>query len=285
MTEPRTFSRFWGKRCLGYFSWRRRRRFIHNPKVLDLITELVLSEAPDLVAITGDLVQLGSVEEIKEAASWLRQLSKETKVFVVPGNHDVYVKSSVKLIREFWGPYIHLVDNSFPGVLRLGPVALIGLSSAYPAPFWSAAGMVKSEQLKRIRRIVAECGSQFVCLLLHHPLATDGVSRRKQLKDVRKLQREFLTLRANLILHGHLHANKEYELGSGLPVFCTASASSADKGSPASYRVIDFNSDKLGVEVSSVLKILDLDQGVMRNENKIDWRCDFAVARSNGTSI
>ena len=131
MTEPRTFSRFWGKRCLGYFSWRRRRRFIHNPKVLDLITELVLSEAPDLVAITGDLVQLGSVEEIKEAASWLRQLSKETKVFVVPGNHDVYVKSSVKLIREFWGPYIHLVDNSF----RIGDVILKGIRLNVPCKY------------------------------------------------------------------------------------------------------------------------------------------------------
>ena len=91
MTEPLGFSRFWGKRSLGYFSWRRRRRFIHTKEVLDLITESVLSDDPDLITITGDLVQLGLPGEIREAKAWLRNLSKKAKVFVVPGNHDIYV--------------------------------------------------------------------------------------------------------------------------------------------------------------------------------------------------
>ena len=285
MTEPQSFSRFWGKRSLGYFSWRRRRRFIHTKKVLDLITESVLSDDPDLIAITGDLVQLGLAGEIREAEAWLRKLSKKTRVFVVPGNHDIYVKSSVKLVRESWGPYLHLMDNSFPGVITMGSVVVIGLSSAYPAPVWSAGGRIKSEQLERLRRIMRGFKDKFVCILLHHPVTADGVAVRKQLKDLEALQKNFLNLKTNLILHGHLHLNKQYCLGSGLRVFCTASGSSMERVNPASYRLIDFNVDRLGVDVSSVLKTLDLDNGNLHEKENIKWRSDLAVADSGRMSI
>tara|TARA_B100000579_G_scaffold210776_1_gene172197 strand:+ start:148 stop:1005 length:858 start_codon:yes stop_codon:yes gene_type:complete len=285
MTEPLGLSRFWGKRSLGYFSWRRRRRFIHTKKALDLITESVLADDPDLVAITGDLVQLGLASEIEEAKTWLRNLSKKTKVFVVPGNHDIYVKSSVKLVRELWGPYLHLMGNSFPGVIRMGSVIVLGLSSAYPAPVWSAEGRIKSEQLETLRRAMREFENKFVCVLLHHPITADGVAGRKQLKDLEVLQKDFLRLKTNLILHGHLHVNKQYSLGSGLQVFCTASASSMERGSPASYRLIDFNVDRMGVDVSAVLKTLNLDNGELQEKEHMKWRSDLTVMDSGGMSI
>ena len=285
MTEPLGFSRFWGKRSLGYFSWRRRRRFIHTKEVLDLITESVLSDDPDLITITGDLVQLGLPGEIREAKAWLRNLSKKAKVFVVPGNHDIYVKSSIKLVRELWRPYLHLMGNSFPGFVRMGSVIVIGLSSAYPAPVWSAEGRINSEQLETLRRIMREFENKFVCILLHHPITTDGVSVRKQLKDLGILQKDFLNLKTNLILHGHLHVNKRYSLGSELKVFCTASASSMESVSPASYRLIDFNEDRLGVEVSSVLKTLNLDSGELHEKENMKWRSDLVVTNSGRVSI
>ena len=285
MTEPLGFSRFWGKRSLGYFSWRRRRRFIHTKEVLDLITESVLSDDPDLITITGDLVQLGLPSEIREAKAWLRNLSKKARVFVVPGNHDIYVKSSIKLVRELWSPYLHLMGNSFPGFVRMGSVIVIGLSSAYPAPVWSAEGRINSEQLETLRRIMREFENKFVCILLHHPITTDGVSVRKQLKDLEVLRKDFLNLKTNLILHGHLHVNKRYSLGSELKVFCTASASSMESVSPASYRLIDFSEDRLGVDVSSVLKTLNLDSGELHEKENMKWRSDLAVTDSGRVSI
>ena len=180
---------------------------------------------------------------------------------------------------------MHLRNDSFPGLVRMGSVVVIGLSSAYPAPLWSAGGKIEPEQLDILRRIIPDFESTFVCILLHHPITTDGVSVRKQLKDTYMLQREFLRLNTNLILHGHLHINKQYELGSGLQVFCTASASSRKRESPASYRVIDFDADGLGVDVSSLLKTLNLENGELKEKEKMEWRSDFGVTTLGGTSI
>ena len=66
--------RFWaltGKRRLGYLSWMRRRRHRHRRDILARIAAGARAEGPDLVAVTGDLVQLGLAGEIDEAAQWL----------------------------------------------------------------------------------------------------------------------------------------------------------------------------------------------------------------------
>ena len=230
-------------------------------------------------------MQLGLGNEIEEAKAWLRNLSKKTKVFVVPGNHDIYVKSSVKLVRELWEPYLHLTGNSYPGIVRMGSIVVIGLASAFPAPVWSAEGRIKSEQLETLRRILPEFENKFVCVLLHLPITTDGVSGRKQLKDLEALQREFIHLKTNLILHGHLHVNKQYSLGSELQVFCTASGSSMERANPASYRVIDFNVDRFGVDVSCVLKALNLDDGELYEKEHVKWRSNLAVKDLGGMLI
>ena len=130
-----------------------------------------------------------------------------------------------------------------------------------------------------------EFENKFVCILLHHPITTDGVSVRKQLKDLEVLQKDFLNLKTNLILHGHLHVNKRYSLGSELKVFCTASASSMESVNPASYRLIDFSEDRLGVDVSSVLKTLNLDSGELHEKENMKWRSDLAVTDSGRVSI
>ena len=72
----------------------------------------------------------------------------------------------------------------------MGSIIVMGLSSAFPAPVWSAEGRIKSEQLETLRRILPEFENKFVCILLHHPITTDGVSGRKQLKDLEALQRD-----------------------------------------------------------------------------------------------
>ena len=94
-----------------------------------------------------------------------------------------------------------------------------------------------------------------------------------------------MNLKINLILHGHLHVNKQYSLGSELKVFCTASASSMESVSPASYRLIEFNEDRLGVNVSSVLKTLNLDSGELQEKENMKWRSDLAVTDSARMSI
>ncbi|MGZ9033513.1 MAG: hypothetical protein ACXW25_03750, partial [Rhodospirillales bacterium] len=44
------------KRIFGYWSWRRRRVFIHSGVVLEALSRDLAATAPDHVAVTGDLV-------------------------------------------------------------------------------------------------------------------------------------------------------------------------------------------------------------------------------------
>ena len=55
--------------------------------------------------------------------------------------------------------------------------------------------------------------------------------------------------------------------------------------SPASYRLIDFKEDRLGVDVSSVLKTLNLDSGELHEKENMKWRSDLAVTDSGRVSI
>ena len=46
------------KRLTGYLSWQRRRRHLHLPEQLALLVQDLHSQAPDHIAVTGDLTQI-----------------------------------------------------------------------------------------------------------------------------------------------------------------------------------------------------------------------------------
>ncbi len=70
---PRVTARaLMNQRVLGYLSWQRRRYRVHRREVLDALVEDMRAEAPDHVAITGDLVNISLPAEFIQAATWLR---------------------------------------------------------------------------------------------------------------------------------------------------------------------------------------------------------------------
>ena len=92
------------KRILGYVNWQRnRRRFLHDG-VIDAIVDDMKANAPDHIAVTGDLVNLALDREIELARLWLETLGDPHDVSVVPGNHDAYVPGALDRICRAWGP-------------------------------------------------------------------------------------------------------------------------------------------------------------------------------------
>jgi 3',5'-cyclic AMP phosphodiesterase CpdA len=49
------------KRILGYVNWHRGRKLVHRREILDLLTRDIVERKPDHIAVTGDLVNLGSL--------------------------------------------------------------------------------------------------------------------------------------------------------------------------------------------------------------------------------
>src|SRR3972149_854950 len=119
-----------GKRVTGYINWQRKRQFIHDPAVLAKIVADIKAQAPDHIAVTGDIANIGLRQEYLHGRDWLESLGSARDVPFVPGNHDVYVAEAAYFAARQWTAYMCDDDGSdgFPFVRRRGPGAIIGLA-------------------------------------------------------------------------------------------------------------------------------------------------------------
>jgi 3',5'-cyclic AMP phosphodiesterase CpdA len=201
------------KRILGYLSYRLKRKMVHDRAVLAALVDDLRQHAPDHVAITGDLTNIGLPEEFASTAQWLHALGASEALTVIPGNHDVYVALPWRQSLERWSPFmsdpgapIHDAGG-FPFVRRRGEVALIGVSTACPSPPHRATGRIGAEQLARLAQQLKQLGAQglFRIVLIHHPPIAGMMSHRKRLTDDAAFRALIECVGAELILHGHHH--------------------------------------------------------------------------------
>jgi 3',5'-cyclic AMP phosphodiesterase CpdA len=196
-----------GKRGLGYLNWLRKRRSIHRPEVLAAIVADLKAQAPQHIAVTGDLINLSLSSEFAPARAWLEALGAPEDVTFVPGNHDTYVRAVVGLPENQWGAFMRGDDgDAFPFVRRRGPLALIGLSSSLPTLPLAATGRLHNDQLSRLGDILDRVGREglFRIVLIHHP-PTPGANRFRRLGDAAALREVLQKHGAELVLHGHHH--------------------------------------------------------------------------------
>ncbi len=250
------------KRTLGYLNWQCRRKDVFSGALVDRLIADIKEHAPDHIAVTGDIVNLGLPSELEAAAGWLRALGSRSDVSVVPGNHDTYVRlhrdSGVARWREYMlsdafgdqilGEIAGRADG-FPFVRNLGQVALIGLNSAVPTPPFVAAGALGEAQIARLPFILQKLEKLGVVrvVLIHHPPLARQTSRRRGLRDADALEGVLKQSGAELVLHGHNHTNSLtwLEGRSGrIPILGIASAGMATAaegaGALARYNLIRF---------------------------------------------
>ncbi|MEO1199216.1 MAG: metallophosphoesterase [Pseudomonadota bacterium] len=254
------------KRALGYANWQRKRKRIHQAAILERIVTDLKRHEPDLIAVTGDLVNVAASTEWHAARRFLEHLGPPGRVFLVPGNHDVYVSSAVDAVRKIWGDYLigdgdrrnplapaglaNDPHRGFPWLALRGDVALIGCSSAVATRAFMATGRLGSGQIERLRNTLIETGAKGLCriVLIHHPPLTRLGRPRRALDDAEALTDVLTKAGAEAILYGHNHtATLDWiEHASGrAAVIGTASASAiAYKSAPAAqYALIDVRRD------------------------------------------
>jgi 3',5'-cyclic AMP phosphodiesterase CpdA len=231
------------KRLTGWLSWRSNRKFIHQSRVLDMVVEDLAARGADHVAVTGDLVNISLPDEFARAALWLNRLGDGDRVTVVPGNHDAYVavnwargagQWSSHMTNRGWQPEGAAptgVQSGFPFVRRIGPLALVGVSTALPMPPFIAAGRLGAAQLEALARTLSELRAPdtFRVVLIHHPPFAGGIYKRKALLDAGPFQDVIRAAGAELVLHGHMHVASLGQIGA-TPVIGVPSASAIRKG-------------------------------------------------------
>jgi 3',5'-cyclic AMP phosphodiesterase CpdA len=222
-----------GKRATGYLNWQRRRRFIHDAGVLAAIVADVKAQAPDHIAVTGDIANIALEQEFERGRKWLQELGSLRDVSYVPGNHDAYVPKAVRYAPQ-WAPYMSGDDGAvgFPYVRRRGPLALIGLSTAVSTALFMATGWLGEAQLARFAGTLDALAGEklFRVVLIHHPPVSQA-NWHKRLTDVAQFLQVIATHGAELVLHGHDHLHMLNWLagpdGAGVPALGVPSASAA----------------------------------------------------------
>lgn len=197
------------KRLLSQASWRRKRSAAHRPEVLDAIVADIAAQEPDHIVVTGDLTNFAAPEEFAAARLWLEGLAAPRDLTVSPGNHDALVGAGGPERFAPWTPW--LGDESapsFPQARVRGPVAIVNLCSAVPTAPLLAQGVLGDAQIAAAEELLAELGRRdlYRVVLVHHPVVSGVVSRRKSLTDQAALREVLKSAGAELVLHGHAHA-------------------------------------------------------------------------------
>src|SRR5260370_8710378 len=125
-----------GKRALGYLNWTRNRRKFHRRDVLDALVTDLQAQAPDHIAVTGDLVNLALEAEFAPARKWLESVGAPDRVTVIPGNHDAYVRATQHRFAQAWGHYLDSGDAAggvtLSSLRPRGPLAPRRVAAAGP---------------------------------------------------------------------------------------------------------------------------------------------------------
>jgi 3',5'-cyclic AMP phosphodiesterase CpdA len=252
-----------GKRVLGYVNWTRNRHKYQRREVLDALVTDMKSQAPDHIAVTGDLVNLALEAEFAPARAWLEGVGPPDRVTTIPGNHDAYVRATSHRFSETFAPYLTGDDGGigFPSVRRRGPLALISLSTAVPTLPLMATGTLGPNQLAALATVLERLATEdvFRVLLVHHPLKSDA--RQKRMTDAPQLLALLKRHGVELVLHGHDHVHSTIWVegpNGNIPVLGVPSASALAHGHypAAAYNLLRIEKDNAGWRCEQTVRSL-----------------------------
>jgi 3',5'-cyclic AMP phosphodiesterase CpdA len=259
-----------GKRATGYANWLHKRARQHDMALLARLVEDLKAQAPDHVAMTGDVVNIGLPAEIAEAEEWLRRLGHPDDVSFSPGNHDAYTPGSMPKLTETFAPW--MTDDGgargFPYLRRRGGVALIGLGSGVPTAPFVASGRLGGEQLARLATLLELTQAEGLgrVVLLHHPPHRGGARPLRGLGDAAAFEAVIARHGAELVLHGHNHQQSLHWLHGPekeTPIVGVASASARPQTHRpgAAYHLFEFSRENGQVRVALRARGLDAESG------------------------
>lgn len=223
-----TWSQRFSKRQLSVWSWRRRRS-VQRPEILEALREDLRQHQVPHVLLTGDITNFSLPAEFPAAAAWLRTIAAQSRISLVPGNHDALLPVAPNEGLDHWSEWMG-ASGEWPYMVRSQSVTVIGLCSARPTPPLRATGTLGAAQLERLEQVLREEGREgrLRVVLLHHPVADGAVQARKALLDRAALRDVLQRAGAELVLHGHArHARLEAVSGprDPIPVLCVPSSS------------------------------------------------------------
>lgn len=253
-----------GKRITGFLNWKMTRAKTLDGEGLTNLVRHMRDQAPDFVAVTGDLTNLALEAEINTAFNWLQTVGDADRVCVSPGNHDAYVPGALGRALTRWGDYVRgetVSPRGFPFVRRIGEMGVISCSSAVPTAPWISAGSFSEHQAERLARCLRLLGDggYFRVVLIHHPPDKESFHPRLGLWGGGRFRDVIEKYGAELILHGHTHKSSMHSVPGpigDIPVVGVAAAGAAQEGThgddPGRYNL--FRIERVGTSWSCTMR-------------------------------
>lgn len=194
-------------------------RFATATHLQRAVTHLLsLPRLPDVVLITGDCVDEGSVAEYERLRVCLQPL--EMPVYVIPGNHD-----NREHMRQVFGTQgVGHHETFMQYVVHAGPLRLIALDTLIPG---QAGGRLCHERLHWLEAQLTADRASPTILFQHHPPFAIGIPvlDRAGFGGVEDLSR-LIARHPNVerILAGHVHCHVQRRFHGTIAVTCPSTA-------------------------------------------------------------
>jgi 3',5'-cyclic AMP phosphodiesterase CpdA len=188
------------------------------PEQYEAMEQLIADRRYTVVAISGDLTQRARSGEFQRARAFIKHVERFSKVICIPGNHDVqWWKAPLGLLdeRAMFENYRKYINPDIEPVLRVPGATFAGLNTSHgviaETLTWrlrdvSIIGVVKPEQIERLRKVFAETPPEDArVIVMHHNPLKGELSQRHGLKNTNRVLGWFADLQADLVLCGHDH--------------------------------------------------------------------------------
>ncbi len=176
-----------------------------HTEALAWVKDRIAAEAPDAVAITGDLTMRARDREFQACCDWI--LSLAAPVTVEVGNHDL---PYFNLIERFFTPYrrIRKIEKLVERELDLPGVSIVPLKTTARAQWrfnWSRGWVGPRVLAKTIKAIEALPERKVVLVTAHHPLVEANTKGKALTKGGKRALAALARARATAVLSGHVH--------------------------------------------------------------------------------
>ena len=175
-----------------------------------------LDPRPDLVALTGDLVDFGTPEEYAHLRALLAPL--EMPFLLLPGNHDDRDQLRASFPEHDYLPRVGFIQYA----IDRGPLRLVALDTVIPM---RADGQLCVERLEWLDRTLASAPGRPTVVMMHHPPFMTGIAHMDRIGLAGREGFAAVIARhrhVERIVCGHLHRSIQCRIANTVASTCPA---------------------------------------------------------------
>lgn len=228
---------------------------LEDNRALDWVKQEIAEQAPDAVAITGDLTMRARTREFDAACHWIKSL--DVPVTVEVGNHDL---PYFNLAERFFDPYrrIRGIEDRIEREIDLPGLAIVPLKTAVraqPRFNWSK-GWVSGRALEKCLAAIDALPEGVQALVAcHHPLREVGTAGTALTRGGSKALAELARRPVLAVLSGHVH--DAFDIVEETPagpvrMIGAGTLSKRTRSTPPSFNELTWDGTTLGVRVRNL---------------------------------